>query len=176
MPPPSQTHPACPSCAPAPATTSRTRCGPIRCVLMRFDAPHHFSMHPTTSQRTLPLLNVPRCFSMRATTSQRAATAPNTSCAFPTCHGPCPHASRPPNTSCVPFMHRQMVNGEDYVWPVNSLAFHPVCIARVCLCTVATDPCTDTTRSCQQATTGWCQSGTTRRRSSDSFLYALAPN
>ena len=33
--------------------------------------------------------------------------------------------------------HRQMVNGEGYVWPVNSLAFHLVCIAHVCLCTVA---------------------------------------
>ena len=25
-----------------------------------------------------------------------------------------------------------MVNGEDYVWPVNSLASHPVCVAHVC--------------------------------------------
>ena len=41
-----------------------------------------------------------------------------------------------------------MLNGEDYVWPVNLLAFHPVCVTRVCLCTVATDPCTDTTSSC----------------------------
>lgn len=24
--------------------------------------------------------------------------------------------------------HRQTVNGEDHVWPVNALAFHPVCV------------------------------------------------
>ena len=42
---------------------------------------------------------------------------------------------------------RQTANGEDYVWPVNSLVFHPVCIAHVCLCAAATDPCTDTARS-----------------------------
>ena len=29
--------------------------------------------------------------------------------------------------------HQQMVNGEDYVWPVNSLASHPVCVACVCV-------------------------------------------
>ena len=33
------------------------------------------------------------------------------------------------------------------MWPVNSLAFHPVCIMRVCLCAVATDPRADTTSS-----------------------------
>ena len=25
--------------------------------------------------------------------------------------------------------HQQMMNGEDYVWPVNSLEFHTVCVA-----------------------------------------------
>ena len=24
--------------------------------------------------------------------------------------------------------HRQTINGEDHVWPVNALAFHPVCV------------------------------------------------
>ena len=43
--------------------------------------------------------------------------------------------------------HRQNVNGEGYVWPVNSPAFHPVCIVRVCLCMAATDPCADTAHS-----------------------------
>ena len=33
------------------------------------------------------------------------------------------------------------------MWPVNSLAFHPVCVTCVCLCAVATDPRADTTSS-----------------------------
>ena len=36
------------------------------------------------------------------------------------------------------------------MWPVNSLAFHLVCITRVCLCVVVTDPHADTTSSCQR--------------------------
>ena len=52
--------------------------------------------------------------------------------------------------------HRQMVNGEGYVWPVNSLAFHPVCVAHVCLCAAVTDPHADTTCSHRQAGTGPC--------------------
>ena len=39
------------------------------------------------------------------------------------------------------------------MWPVNLLAFHPVYIACVCLCTAVTDPCTDTIHSHQQAGT-----------------------
>lgn len=27
--------------------------------------------------------------------------------------------------------HRQTVNGEDHVWPVNALAFHPVYVLRI---------------------------------------------
>ena len=45
--------------------------------------------------------------------------------------------------------HRQMVTGEDYVWPVNLLAFHLVCIACVCLCIAVTEPHADTTCLCQ---------------------------
>ena len=43
--------------------------------------------------------------------------------------------------------HRHTLNGEDYVWPVNSLAFHPVCVTRVCPCAAVTDPRADTTSS-----------------------------
>ena len=52
--------------------------------------------------------------------------------------------------------HWPMVNGEGYVWLVNSLVFHPVCIARVCLCTAATDPHTDTMHSCWWVIMGPC--------------------
>ena len=36
--------------------------------------------------------------------------------------------------------HRQTVNGEDYGWLVNLLAFHLVCVTYVYLCVAATDP------------------------------------
>ena len=52
--------------------------------------------------------------------------------------------------------HQQMVNGKDYVWPVNSLVFHLVCIAYVCLCMAVTDLCADTTCLHQSAGRGWC--------------------
>ena len=52
--------------------------------------------------------------------------------------------------------HWQNVNGEGYMWLVNLLVFHPVCVAHVCLCTAATDPHADTTRLRQQAGTGLC--------------------
>ena len=125
MPMSSQMHPMYPSHAPAQATTSRMHCGPLQCVPMHFNVPCPFLM-----------------------------------CHHHPKHVPCiPHmpwplpTSWPPNMSCVPFTHQQMVNGEDYVWPVNSLAFQPVCIARVYLCTAVTDPHTDTTCSRQGAGT-----------------------
>ena len=49
MPTPSQMRPTHPSCAPAPATTSRMHCGPLQCVPTRFDTPRPFLMcrhHP----------------------------------------------------------------------------------------------------------------------------------
>ena len=52
--------------------------------------------------------------------------------------------------------HWKNVNGEGYVWPVNSLAFHPVCVARVCLCAAATDPHADTTCLRWRVGTGPC--------------------
>ena len=54
--PPSQMHPMRPSCAPAPATTSRMRHGPLQCVLTHFDTPRPFLMcccHPRRIPRTL---------------------------------------------------------------------------------------------------------------------------
>ena len=182
-------RPMCPSCAPAPATTSCTRRGPLRCVPMRFDAPRPFSTrhcHPRCIPRALhmpqpqprphacalPLLNAPCPFSMHIALPplQHIPRIP---------HMPWPLPTRVPAPQHVPCALHVPADGEWgrlFVWPVNSLAFHPVCVVRVCLCTVVTDPRTDTTRSHQRAGTGWCRSGTTRRRSGNSFPYAPAPN
>ena len=58
--PPSQSCPTCPSCAPAPATTSRTRCGPLQCVLTHFNTPHPLSMCCRHPRRVPRALHVPQ--------------------------------------------------------------------------------------------------------------------
>ena len=172
-------HPRCILCAlHVPLPQPR----PHACATAPFYASQCISMHPTPSQHAATIpdasrvpftcpspshdhTHVPRPFSMHPTSSQHASHrhCPKHVPRIPDMPWPLPtHVPAPQHIPCALHVPADGEWGRLYVWPVNSLVFHPVCIMRVCLCTVATDPRTDTTRSHQRVGMGWCQSGITR--------------
>ena len=161
-------RPTCPSCAPAPAMTSRTHCSPLQCVPMCFNAPCPFLTCRRHPRRVPRALHVPQPQPQPHARAPPLLDAPRP---FLTCIVPPPlktHPAHPPHAMAahvcpspqhVPCALHVPADGEWgrlFVWPVNSLAFHPVCIMCVCLCIAVTDPRTDTTRSHQWAGMGWC--------------------